>query len=454
MRQYGKEKLIQGGDQERIFQQYIDYYLKMAEVGDEKIRGPEQLEWFKWFETESSNLSNAMEGALKCNEILEKGCDLVCSICWYWSVIGDKVGMKYWLEMAYSKEKGMEDPIARANLLFTVGFHCVSGLNWLETVDAQSILEQSLAIWNELGSDFMLQQTQCMLILGWIQKFYFNNDDGYTGMNKAIHDFQEMGNIWWQAWGLNLWGGTLVDAPDPEYTLNLKEILEEAITVWEKTGDECISSVVFWDYGTLAMEQGDFVEAQNYFQKVLQRYRKFGANSWISSTLVYLGDNARALKQYDLAEVYYQENLELVPFLLWDGGFAQICLGLGWVNLSRGNIQETKEYFHKALNASLEFDFKICKVRCMAAYAVLAALDRNLCFATRLFGASCSHYERLEPAMSRNTRLKFQIDRMVSMSYLKLCRDRMNKAEFEKAWNEGSAMSLDDAISEIEQFGG
>ena len=451
IKQYASEKRAQAGELDWMHKQHLDYYLNLARTGDEKIRSREQMEWLILLKAEQANLAAAIEMALYTPETLERGCELVCAACWYWKMIGDYTTMKHWLETAFSRRAELKKSPAKATLLFHVGMYSIVGLSWLKPLQAQLLIEESLEIWHELGPVFALQRAQCLLILGWIQKRFFNNDNGYDYMNEAAALFEEKGDVWWHAWALNFLGASLVeDSKDSQRTL---KVLEKETLLWEKTGDRCTSSVVLWDLAGLACEQGDFLEAQRFLKDALQRFEKLGANSYILQTFVHLGDTARALKQYEQAETYYRESLPLVYATLFYAWLPRIFQGIGYVMLGKGELQHAREYFHKALNASRELYLKHGQVHFLAGHAALAVLRDNLDLAARLFGAFFAQPESLQSDVKTDQKILFVVDQREIQGYLKLCRNQLEKAAFEKAWNGGSLLTLHEAVCEVMKEG-
>jgi non-specific serine/threonine protein kinase len=447
IKQYAAEKLAQSHESDCVYGRYLDYYLKLAGIGDEKIRGQEQMEWLILLKAEQDNFASAMEMALSSPETIEKGCELVCALCWSWKIAGDFNIIKHWLELALSRNINLGESPARAKLLFNISLFSTGGIDWLKPLQAQSAIEQSLEIWHELGPDFTVQSTKSLLILGWIQKRYFDNDKGYDYINQAATFFEEKGDMWWQAFALNYLGAGLVD--DSKDIPLTRKVLEKEATLWEKTGDQCTSTVVLWDLSGLACERKDFLEALTYLEKALQILRRLGAKSLILQTLVHLGDIARAMKQYELAEFYYKESMPLVQTTLYFLWFPRINQGLGYVMLGKGNFQQAEKYFYDALNTSRELNVRHGQVHFIAGHAALEVLRARLNFATRLFGAFYAQPESLQSDVKTDQKILFLVDQLEIEGYLDRCRNEMEKTAFEKAWNEGSTLSLDEVVDEI-----
>lgn len=447
MRQYGNEKLTQTGAWDRGIRQHLDYYLNMAIIANEKIRGHDQLSWLNWFKAEEGNLATAMESGLGSSADLQKGCELICAVCWNWAVVGDFVIMRHWLETALSRSAHLGRTRARAKTLFSAGYYSVQGLNWLEPSQARSMIEESLGMWRDFGPGFTLECAQCLLGLGWIQKSIFHDDDGYDLINQAIATFREYGNIWWHAWALNLLGSLFVeDSRDPQ---EIHQFLEEEFAIWKQTGDQCGSALPLFDLGTLALERRDLLEARGYFLKSLKRHRQFGSKGLIFQSINYLADITRGLKQYDESEAYYHEIVPLARALLYDAWLSGIYRGLGFVALHRRKDQQAEQWFHQALMVAREYDSKRDSLLCIACFASLAAFRHGTILALRLFAAFFTQLE----AFHSQSRLKKQIlepiDQMEIDESLALCRSQVEQGVFEQVWMDGQSLTFDQVISEI-----
>ena len=450
IRQYGNEKLVDAVRQDWLVQQHLDYYSKMADIGDEKIRGSEQLVWFQWFEAEKDNLAGAMEMALSSRTSLEKGCELVCAMCWYWVVVGDFAIMKHWLEIALPRSAELGRTSTRAKMLFCAGYYSVQGLNWMELPRSQEVIEESLELWRELGSGFTLECGQCLLGLGWIRKSILHDDEGYNYFNQAITIFQETGNIWWHAWALNLMGALFVeDAKDLQI---IHQVLEEEFDLGRKTGDQCVSALPLFDLGTLALERHDFVEAQGYFQESLQRYKKFGSKGLIFQAVNYLADIARGLKQYDEAEIYYNETLPLARALLYDSSLSAIYRGLGYVALHRGNVQQAEVYFHQALKIAREHDLVQETKLCVAGLACLTAVRKKPIDSARLFGVFFTQIEGLQKESKSKKKIIGPVDQLEIDEFLERCKTQIDEVSFNEAWSAGKALTLDEVLSQVSKI--
>jgi len=451
IRQYGDEKLVQRQEKSQMFERYLDHYVKMAGIGDEKIRGPEQRTWLKWFEMEQENLKNALEGAFGSSDMLEKGCELLCHQSWYvGQVIGNTLYLKRWMDIALPRSAELGRVPIRARLLFKAGALTSWGNHFLDIKDAKVAIEDSLRIWREQPQDHLLEQGQCLLALGWIQKLYLNQDTGIQNFHRSIEIFKKLDNPWWHAWALNFFAR--VQDFDEHYFQVREDILNEGEALFEQAGDVLNSAIPLFDMGTMSLAQGKLHDAKKYLLESLEIFRSFGAKRWIFRVLLPLGVTTRGLKEYDRAEAYYKESLQYVKNLIDEGGHSYICLGLGYIALARSEMEQSREYFNKALKITRELDADGEILISIAGLTCLAVLQNKLVHAARSFAAFYKHLEAFENKF-KGRYLLFNhltwVDRQEIQGYLDDCKTRLGEKAFDTAWVEGSQLSVDEMLNEV-----
>ena len=448
MRQYGDEKLVQNHEKGQIFERYLDYYVKTAEIADEKIRGPEQRIWLKWFEMEQGNLTNAMEGSFGIPEMLEKGCELLCHQAWYLGGIrGNYTHLIRWMKIALPRSAELGKTPTRARVLFHAGSLSVWGYGFLDLNDAKSAIKESLTIWREQTQDYLLEQGKCLLALGWIQKYNLNEDSGLENFHKSMEIFKGLGNLWWHAWALNLFGE--VQDLGNNYFQIRENILKKETSLLEQAGDLLGSALPLLDMGNMALAQGKLLDAQKYFLESLDTYRSFGANKWVYKLVLFLGITARMLKEYDRAEIYYKESMQYIQTLMYEDDLTWIYLGLGHVALAKSDMGKALDYFNKALRISQEIAFlrKYRTLFSIAGLACYATVQGKFIHAARLFGAFFKNLEVFEfnQAYKHLTR----VDRQEIQRYQSECKKQLGEDSFQRAWDEGCALTLDEMVDSV-----
>jgi predicted ATPase len=85
LRHYGRERLNDAGEADRVAHAHARHFTEVAERGEPKLRGPDQGRWLRWLADERDNLRAALA---RCLDIAEAdpdlGLRLVAALGWFW----------------------------------------------------------------------------------------------------------------------------------------------------------------------------------------------------------------------------------------------------------------------------------------------------------------------------------------------------------------------------------
>jgi predicted ATPase len=84
IRQYARERLLEAGGGERIRDQHLAYYKRLAEQADPELRGPNQILWLDRLDHELDNIRAALEWALEID--VEASLQLASALFWFWHI--------------------------------------------------------------------------------------------------------------------------------------------------------------------------------------------------------------------------------------------------------------------------------------------------------------------------------------------------------------------------------
>jgi ATP/maltotriose-dependent transcriptional regulator MalT len=191
--------------------------------------------------------------------------------------------------------------------------------------------------------------------------------------------------------------------------------------------------------GRLDYARGDFETATAHLEEAVMLARSMRLPpviSWGFRTLAYM-----ALARGDLkaAGARLEKALEvgrraggwmLGPALQWAGKLAR----------AQGDHERAESLHHEALELLQEAHYKLDAVEVLESLAGLAALAESLPEAARLFAAA----EALRESIGY---VRFPVDREAYEADVAIAREGLNEEEFRRAWEEGRAMSLDEAVT-------
>lgn len=298
-------------------------------------------------------------------------------------------------------------------------------------------LEKSISIWRELGVEYVLEEAQSKLILGFCHLIRFPYDiQGIQLINESLTVFQKADNVWWHTYALNLLLTTDLMDRDAEAA---RSILQKETILWQKTGDLWGQAFSIWDYGLFYLIQGAFVKAQGYLQKSLEIFTKFGTISITCRIMRELGKIAYTLHEYDQAKAYLDNSYILAQEVGYYDTCASIQCVQGFLSIQKGEGKNAEMLLLEALKSAQKLANIDVLIHCVAGFAALNLLCKKLDYAVQLFSVCYAHLDAI-----RSTTITYK--RIDIDPYLECCRAKLEKDVFDKAWVKGSALSLDQAL--------
>jgi len=216
-------------------------------------------------------------------------------------------------------------------------------------------------------------------------------------------------------------------------------LLEQALSIAREVGDPRQLQTMLWRIGAIAFNQADYAQAETAFEEALQVAR--GLGSWSTAhTLGFLGRVKHARGDPQQARVILVEALEATKEHGDTLGIALDLYWLGEVFHDCGDIQTAREHLSEALAVLQESE----NVNLVGALEGLAGLARDLAgpvVAARLWGRA--QRRREEVGLGGNSPFeRIRRDRLIALARAELGDD----PAFDRAWDEGRSMSLDDAV--------
>ena len=225
--------------------------------------------------------------------------------------------------------------------------------------------------------------------------------------------------------------GRLIDA---------QSLIEEALELGVKLKDDWNTAFALLWAGVSATERADYPRAQSYLEKSLEGWRKMGAKGYHAIALNFLGelgifqnDFERAEFQFLSAEPRLKEAKDHV-FLAWT------YRRLGQLTLRKGDLNQAAGFVRE----SLVHNWQIYDLRgtgaSIAALAAVHIAQRKLSRAVTLFAV-------VDGIIGSTKIPPLLFDQYEYEHNLRQLRDQFDRPAFEKAWSQGRAMPLEQAIA-------
>ena len=191
--------------------------------------------------------------------------------------------------------------------------------------------------------------------------------------------------------------------------------------------------------GSMVRRQEKYLLAIDLYQESLQIKQTLGDLQGVAATLNNLGNTAHEQQQYDQAKTFIEQSLAIYRKLEDRQWEAVALYNLGDVALSQGYKHQAKQHFIASLQLWQETEHLWSSICCIEGLAAVAALDGALERAICLWGATVE----LRKAFAISLPIP---DRVRNDQRIKNTRNQIAPARFQLAWEAGQVLSLSQVI--------
>jgi predicted ATPase/DNA-binding XRE family transcriptional regulator len=395
IREYAAEKLEEQGEAPEILRRHALYFMAFAEAIRPQLDGPGQVEGLDRLEREHNNLRAAVEWACVQGEV-EVGLRLAIA-SEYLYMRGHGAEIAKWFETILALE-------ARGDKQINASLRA-EGLQ----------LAAAYALWNRGDTSRSRELTEeCIALI-----------DELTDRRDIAYRLQGTGQIL---------------AAHGDYA-RASSLLERALPLFAELDDKAGLGVVLKDLGNVARQQGDTERLVQLFVESLRFSREVGNATVVAEVLGHLGLAARMLGDLDRARALHGEALELARQVgtAWVG--VGVLISLATIEREAGALAEAETLLTEALELCREeCDVIQLSVESLEGMAGVAAARGRAEGAAVLFGAVHALRERIGTPMPPVNRPAYERD-------LAAVRATLGVERFTRAWDEGAAMTADQALA-------
>jgi non-specific serine/threonine protein kinase len=477
IRQYARERLLAVGGEPLVRVRHLDYFLELALRAEPNLRARDQAAWMDRLDEELDNIRSALEWSLATR--IEDGLQLAAALLWFWHIRGHGIEGIDWLNKLMeteARERVSQPPetdrlLARANALNAAGV-----LLAMPNTRGQStpLLKESLEIFRGLGQAGCRGVAIALLYLTWGAEMQPNSP---AMIEESLALFREMGDKFYLAECLMSIGDALRIRG---HIVEAIQIQEENLALRKEIGDQDGIGIAYYILGILAQNQGDYSRARDMFDKSLACYRavnnthliidviqrqaflfwiqgdddqairiceealamsqELKARQLIERAYCILGMVAWSSGDYDLAKRHCEEALAVGQEI----GNCDIIIAahhhLGKVALSQGDYALARTHIIKVFSMFQNFSDLESDNDFLVFTADLATARNQWERAAKLLGAAdhiCPWAINVIPPVER-------IERTNSLSAV---RAGLGEEAFTKAWAEGHAMTVEQAMA-------
>ena len=389
VRQYGQERLHESGTAERVRQRHAEYYLALAQEAEPELEGVNQTRWIDRLEAEHDNLRAALSWALEGGQA-ELGLRLAGALRLFWVGRGHYSEGRRWCEEGLNRGGSVPQSV-RANALLGAGYFTASQGDLGLAIER---LEDSLALYRQVGDT--RRAATCTRLLG----------------------------------------STMLELGDWE---RAEALLEEALALARESGSIRDTCNALSTLSYLAACRGDMKRAKALGEESLARAREAGDTIAASFASNFLAVTAMLGGDYERAQTLFEATLEMTRITGNRKGQATALNNLGLVALCQGDYARAAKLSSESLRLSEEsLDHQLVTWSLDALAAVLGQ-QGYVGRAARLWGAAEVLREASDFSQPPD-------DKRVLEPFLEAARSRLDEAAFQAAWEEGRAMTEEQAV--------
>ena len=282
VRRYGRDRLDESAEYERVRIRHMNWYLSFAESTEPKLRGVDQSVWLNRLEEEHDNLRTALESSKTQED--DRGLRLARALWQFWHIRGYFSEGRRWLEtmLAHSQAPAL----IRAQALVGAGYLA----HRQDDYDgATRLCTQSLALFRTVGD--LSGMARSLYVLGQVAEYQGHYDSA-------------------------------------------KNLFAESLALGRQAGDKQRMAVALNSIGEVARCQRDFGAARVSYDESLSLAREIGDMRAVTMALGNLGHVALHERDLDRAVALFSEALRLAQQLIHKIAIAEYLAGIAGVAVS------------------------------------------------------------------------------------------------------------------------
>ena len=391
IRQYAGDRLLESDEREKLRQQHLTYFLKVAEQAEGGLRGAAKKGWMERLEVEHDNLRVALEWSLERNSAgLESGLRVAGALFEFWYRRGHYHEGREWLERVFAKVSLTNAHITkrtRAKALYALGviFWFLSNYH-----QAWTHAETCLTLHQELKDEAGI--AHALSLLGLTARAQRDYARAIPLLEQSLAISRQLGDK--QAICYRLHDLALVWWRHGEYK-RAERFLDESLTFSFELGDTGSMAEIKAGLAAVAREQGNYHRAHTLFRESLSVFEELGNKYWIAGTLQDLGILSWRQGDYRQAEKQLEASLELFHKIGAQRAAARSLSVLGDVVLSQGDLKGARSLYEQVANITEALGDKLDKSRARQSLANIAFVEGDYATAQGLYEKSLARFREI-----------------------------------------------------------
>ncbi len=393
VREYALEQLAAHDEADAVREWHAAYFVSLAEAAESELEGGAGLErWLPRLEADHENLRAALAWCRDYGEA-ESGLRLAAALARFWNLRGYVSEGRDWLEAMLSLPSTAPPTAARAKALTRAA---ESARRQGDYVRAGALIEESIAIWTDLGNQRGLA--------------YALDGQGQLALHQGDHEAA-------------------------------RAALKRSVTLFGEAGDTWGRTGALGSLGDVTMAQGRYTAARALYEQTLATARALGYAGRIATALKNLGELARVQGDYERAASLYAESLVLARSVGNRVTTANVLHNLGHVARHGHDYARAADLFGDSLAIFRELGDRRGIGAAVAGIAGVVGARGRPVQAVRLLAAATALWEAIDAHLPPSDQAEYE--RNVAVA-----RAQFDDDAFVTAWRAGRRLTPDQTIAE------
>ncbi|WP_222426562.1 BTAD domain-containing putative transcriptional regulator [Amycolatopsis rhizosphaerae] len=331
---YGRDRLAESGETERVRRKHRDYHLGLVSRAAEGLRGHEQRHWLRRLDAETGNLRAVLDGVVRHGEAAV-ALRLADGLAWYWFLRGRLGEAHRWLTRALALD-GEARPEARARVAaWQAGFAALLG----DETDVGEQARRALKLFDDVDDPVGLATAQ------WFLGFALIGSGDLSALaeltDRALAGFRALGDRWGTAAALT---ECAVQARPRGELARARRDAERGLALFRELGDDWGRLKAFDVLSSLAAIAGEYDQAGRWYREQLKLAENLGLRIEESYALSGLGRIALLDGDHTASEEFHRRALRVATEQSHKRGMQFAETGLGLVARRQGRFADAEAH--------------------------------------------------------------------------------------------------------------
>lgn len=390
IREFGTEKLDQSGEAAITRRAHAAYCMVIAEEGNPDLEQEERNRWLCRCDLEIDNFRLALDWLIEARE-QEWGLRLCAALFRFWD---------------------MREHLSEGRIRLETMLHLA-------------------------GSEHTMERARVMLFVAALASAQSDNPVAERFLSTSLELYEQLEHRPGIAAALNALAIAARDRGD--YAMAQRRF-ERSLVCWRLLSDQLAVARCLHNLASVVKIRGDYPRAIGALQEASEIFEKLGDRSGAAWSINQLGDVECATGEMAKARQCYERALAAFRDAQDPWGRARSLADLGYIELAEKRLNEARAAFDESLGIFGGLQHRRGVARVLEGYATLALARGEAARGLRLAAAASRIRKQIDAPLPRNEQTSLEETVNSAKALLPV-------SQSEKAWIEGAAMSLDEAIA-------